>query len=118
MPVLSVFQTILRSGYNIEKYTSFMLGKNFDFKLQWISYKKSDKKYLNMDLPPPYFIRYDLSLSLSLSVSLCLSLSHTHTLALCRLVCSYSLSSPSLIVPIVSFFFFFFFFSFTAIHTI
>ena len=39
MPELSVFQTIRRSRYNIENYVSFVLRKNFDFKMQWISYK-------------------------------------------------------------------------------
>ena len=39
VPVLSVFQAVLRSRYNIESYASFMLRENFDFKMQWLSYK-------------------------------------------------------------------------------
>ena len=36
MPELSVSQTIFRSRNNIQNYASFMLEKNFDFKMRWL----------------------------------------------------------------------------------
>ena len=100
MPVLTVFQTIFRSRYNIENYASFMLRKQFDFKMQWLSCKTLVKKnecskYLNLNmicfllnsrkickLPPP-------------PVSL------IFLLAFSTLVCPYSLSLSSLNIHMV-----------------
>ena len=38
MPVLTVFHNILKDRYNIEteRYSSFILGNNADFKIQWL----------------------------------------------------------------------------------
>ena len=36
--MLTVFHNILQDRYNIERYSSFILGENADFTLQWLPY--------------------------------------------------------------------------------